>query len=212
MKDENKEKLIQDALTMLDDELILETDKIREKSIKTTIEHGTTTKSEEDDSKEATQIETRWSRNKKMWRSITAVAASVALFFIAGTVWNEVIVPNQPDQMESIVEESIEDDVMNYADRNQDSDSVTNENVDEMDEVCALPSEEALKESQSQTLQSQSQIHLPNQPIGDMQEALQIDELRKVNEIDDLGSFMEACTQVIQLLYKDVIETVKEAF
>ena len=43
MRDENKEKLIQDALNMLDDELILEADEIREKSVNTTIEHSSTT-------------------------------------------------------------------------------------------------------------------------------------------------------------------------
>lgn len=194
MKDENKEKLIQDALNMLDDELILETDEIREKSVSSTIEHSSIM------------------RNKKTWRYITTIAASVAVFFIAGTIWNEVIVPNQPEQMESIVEESVEDDVMNYADRNQNTDTVTGEKEQGGDELNDTPDISEGAQSESQKLLGQEQIHLPCQPVGDMEEELQIDELRKVKEIEDLNSFMEACEQIIQLLYEDIIETVKEAF
>ena len=40
MRDEKKEKLIQDALNLLDDELILEADECRENAVKPMVEHS----------------------------------------------------------------------------------------------------------------------------------------------------------------------------
>lgn len=125
MRDERKEILIQDALNMLDDELILEADEVREKSVNTVIEHGSMLKNENNGN--AKRPNTR-----KSWRYITTLAASVAVFFIAGIVWNEVIVPNQAD--ESIVEE-----------------------IADVDETT--------KSESQMLLQSQEQIHLPNQEV-----------------------------------------------
>lgn len=134
MRDENKEKLIQETLNMLDDELIIETDEIREKSVNTTIEHGSSVK------------------NRKHWRYITSLAASIAVFFIAGAVWNEIIVPNQAD-------ESIAEDEYHYSEGYQRTDSVTNENCKEQDALNEMP-------DISETVKSETQIHLPNQEVG----------------------------------------------
>lgn len=167
MREENRAEILQDAINLLDDELILETDELREeKSVKTIVERSSISKSESLNKEESVKIGKTWSRSEKSWRHITAVAAGITVFLIAGTVWNEVIVPNQPDQMESMVEESVEEDPLNRLDRGQDTDSVTNENEEEMDDLCALPAVEELEKEQSQMLQSQTQIHLPNQEVG----------------------------------------------
>lgn len=143
MRDENKEKLIQDALNMLDDELILEADKLREKSVNTAVEHSSRIK------------------NRKAWRYITTIAASVAVFFLAGTVWNEVIVPNQVD--ESLVESAAEEKQEEF-DRSQDS--ITIENCEELDESNETPDiSEAAKSDYQLKKESQELIHLPCQEV-----------------------------------------------
>lgn len=135
MRDENKEKLIQDALNMLDDELILEADEIREKSVNTMVERGSI------------------SKNKRVWRSITSIAASVAVFLIAGIVWNEVIIPNQVD--ESIVEEITEEDIGYGLNRGGES-----------DELKDMPDiEEAVKAESQMKYEDMQLIHLPNQEV-----------------------------------------------
>ncbi|MBQ3030143.1 MAG: hypothetical protein IJD24_02875 [Agathobacter sp.] len=148
MRDENKEKLIQDALNMLDDELILEADEQREKSANTMVERSSRIK------------------NRKSWRYITTIAAGIAVFFLAGTVWNEVIVPNQAD--ESIQEESVVEGDYNYPIGYQGTDSVTSEKREEFDELNATPDISEVTQSESQMLQKEftNQIHLPNQEVG----------------------------------------------
>ena len=144
MSKENKEILIQNALNMLDDELILEADEKRKKSVNTMVERSSTIKS------------------RKTWRYITTIAASVAVFFIAGTIWNEVIVPNQAD--ESIVE-SAEEEKYGGTDRGQDV--VTTENCEELDELNATPDASEAVKSESQMKQGRVEvIHLPNQEVG----------------------------------------------
>lgn len=157
MRDERKEILIQDALNMLDDELILEADEVREKSANTVIEHGSILGNEKNRS--AKRPNTR-----KSWRYITTLAASVAVFFIVGMVWNEVIVPNQAD--ESIVEQNVINEDYDYPRGYQSADSVTIDNCEEVDELKDTPDVDKTTESESQMLlQSQEQIHLPNQEV-----------------------------------------------
>ena len=60
MREENRENLIQNALNMLDDELILEVDELREKSVNTMDERGSSRK------------------NRRTWRYISTIAASIA--------------------------------------------------------------------------------------------------------------------------------------
>lgn len=145
MREENKEKLVQNALNMLDDELIIETEKIREKSVNTMVERSSIIK------------------NRKRWRYVTSIAASVAVFLIAGAVWNEVIVPNQVD--ESMVEECANEEIETNLDRGEDS--LKHENSKELDELSEIPdiSEGLQAESQIQ-LGSQEVIHLPNQEVS----------------------------------------------
>ena len=157
MRDERKEILIQDALNMLDDELILEADEVREKSVNTVIEHGSILGNEKNRS--AKRPNTR-----KSWRYITTLAASVAVFFIAGIVWNEVIVPNQAD--ESIVEEIADGDIGYGSNRGGAVDEVTIDNCEEVDELKDTPDVDETTKSESQMLlQGQEQIHLPNQEV-----------------------------------------------
>ena len=141
MRDENKEKLIQNALNMLDDELILEADEIREKSVNTTIERSST------------------SKIKRVWRSITTIAASIAVFLIAGMVWNEVIVPNQAD--ESIIEEIEEGDIGYGSNRGGEADELND--MPDVDEV----------------VKTESQIHLQNQEVK-LESAAGVEELVRV--------------------------------
>lgn len=149
MRDERKEILIQDALNMLDDELILEADEVREKSVNTVIEHGSILKNEKNRNAKSTNT-------RKSWRYITTLAASVAVFFIAGIVWNEVIIPNQAD--ESIVEQNVINEDYDYPRGYQSADSVTIDNCEEVDE---------LKDAQGQKLESAAgveslrAVHIP---------------------------------------------------
>lgn len=160
MRDENKEKLIQDALNMLDDELILEADKIKEKSVNTTIERGSI------------------SKNKRVWRSITTIAASVAVFLIAGMVWNEVIIPNQADV--GIVEENVINEDYDYPRGYQSADSVTDENCKELDELNETPDISETEEAESQMKYEDVQlIHLPNQEVK-LESAAGVEELIRV--------------------------------
>ncbi|MBQ6812038.1 MAG: hypothetical protein IJP06_02880, partial [Agathobacter sp.] len=126
MRDERKEILIQDALNMLDDELILEADEVREKSVNTVIEHGSILENENNGN--AKRPNTR-----KSWRYITTLAASITVFFIAGILWNEVIIPNQAD--ESIVEQNVINEDYDYPRGYQSADSVTIDNCEEVDEL-----------------------------------------------------------------------------
>ena len=149
MRDERKEILIQDALNMLDDELILEADEVREKSVNTVIEHGSILENENNGN--AKRPNTR-----KSWRYITTLAASITVFFIAGILWNEVIIPNQAD--ESIVEQNVINEDYDYPRGYQSADSVTIDNCEEVDE---------LKDAQGQKLESAAgveslrAVHIP---------------------------------------------------
>ena len=148
MRDENKEKLIQDALNMLDDDLILEADEIREKSVNTMIERGSISKS------------------KRVWRYVSTMAASVAVFLLAGVVWNEVIVPNQTD--ESIVEEiEEENEKLANADRGQNINDVTFNHPEGTDNLTFIPDvvEVETTDPLSLKLEDGEQIHLPNQEV-----------------------------------------------
>lgn len=184
MRDENKINLIHDALNMLDDELILETDEVRKNTENTTIKQGSILKS-------STENKRKHKKFGKTWHRLTALAASAAVFLIVGFVWNEVKVPNDTYMQEGIVEEQAVEDI---------EDSFENELKND-----------AITESMMMQ-QSQAQIHLPNQEIEDIQEKLEIDELRKIKEVDDFHSFVEACVQVIQLLYEEVAGGVKDDY
>jgi len=71
MREENRAEIIQDAMNLLDDELILEADQIRKQSGK---------------------------RNRYM-RRLTAVAASICVLVMSGALWNEIII--EPSYEES---------------------------------------------------------------------------------------------------------------
>lgn len=160
MRDENKEKLIQEALNMLDDELILEADEIREKSVNTMIERSSSRK------------------NRKVWRYLSTMAASVAVFLLAGVVWNEVIVPNQTD--EGIVEENVINEDYDYPRGYQSADSVTDENCKELDELNETPDISETEEAESQMKYEDVQlIHLPNQEVK-LESAAGVEELIRV--------------------------------
>ena len=149
MRDENKENLIQNAINMLDDELILEADEIRHKSVKSVSEHSSNKK------------------KRGLWRTITTLAASVAVFVIAGTVWNEVIVPNQTD--ESTVEQEVVSGKYDYPEGYQGVDSPSNERGEEMDTVAKTESLE--------TFDNLGQTHLAEQKL---ESAAGVEELIRV--------------------------------
>jgi len=140
MRDENKEKLIQDALNMLDDELILEADEVREKLVNTVVEQSSILENEKNGN-------AKRSNTRKSWRYITTLAASVAVFFIAGIVWNEVIVPNQAD--ESIVEEIAD------VDKTTESES---QMLSQSQEQIHLPNQEADAVAGVESLRA---VHIP---------------------------------------------------
>ena len=152
MRDKNRENLIQDALNQLDDELILEAEQVREKSVNTTVERGSILKS-------STVLHNKRGKQKSSWRYITTLAASVAVFLIAGTIWNEVIVPNQAD--EGVVEQEAIHENYDYPEGYQSIDSVTSERDKETDEL------------------NDEQIHLPNQEVK-LESAAAVGELARV--------------------------------
>lgn len=138
MLEKNRSEIIHDALNQLDDDLIEEVDAIRKSAVNTRDERST---------------------RKKTWRHITTIAASIAIFFIAGFVWSEVIVPNTVNTEEGFVEESAMEDA-HKTDENKD------EIIEEIDDLNAVNETDEIAKSESQMLQqSQEQIHLPNQEI-----------------------------------------------
>lgn len=163
MREENKEKIIQDALNMLDDELILEADELREKAVNAIDEHSSILKMETIDNLNV---------KKKMkssisWRRITTIAAGIAVFFIAGTIWNEVIVPNQADMTEGIVEESAVEETYNYPNGFQDTDTVIIEHCEDCGELNATQDISEIAKSESEVIKQESEtvIHLPDQKV-----------------------------------------------
>lgn len=162
MRDEKRENLIQDALNMLDDELILEADEKREKSVNTMVKRSSSEK------------------NNRIWRYATSIAASVAVFLIAGVVWNEVIVPNQATEG-SIAESQIENEKLADADRGQNINDVTFDHPEGTDSLNFTPDiiEVETAESQSLKLQDGEQIHLPNQEVK-LESVASVEELIRV--------------------------------
>ncbi len=148
MRKEDRAEIIQDALNLLDDELILEADELREKAANTNIEHGSISKINTDNKRTHKKI-------GKSWHRFMALAASVAVFFIAGFVWSRGIVPNGTNTQEGYLEERAVEDT-------QKKDVVT-------DELNAASDAEEVVKSESQMLQeSQVQIHLPDQRIEEL--------------------------------------------
>ena len=147
MRDEKRETIIQDALNLLDDELILEADEQRETSVNTRIKNDFNRK------------------GVKSWRHITTIAASIAIFLIVGMVWNEVIVPNSADKTESIVEESAYEDSIHDLEAGKEADTAIIENCEEVDELSEVYNTDEVKMSQSLQQERETQIHLPCQKV-----------------------------------------------
>lgn len=151
MRDENKEKLIQDALNMLEDELILEADELREKSVNTIVEQSSI-------SKNGKVKKQKNNQHKKTWRYVSTIAASIAVFFIAGTVWNEVIVPNQAN--EGIVEEAVENQEENEkladSDRGQHINDSMVDDLEETDNLTFIPDVTEVEKAASESLKLES--------------------------------------------------------
>ena len=146
MREENRDNLIQEALNLLDDELISEADEKRKKTVNITIERSSIIK------------------NKRVLRYTTTIAASVAVFLLAGTIWSGVIVPNQAD--EGIVEEQAIEENYNYPEGYQSTDSVTSESYKEREELNETPDISEAEKSQSVELKDGEVIHLPCQELG----------------------------------------------
>ena len=89
MKDEKRCECIHDALGYLEDELIEEVDTLRS---------GTTLQKQEDG------IRPMFAKRK--W---IAIAASIALIFIAGNLWNSTIGNHSAPDMESVPEKELSD-------------------------------------------------------------------------------------------------------
>lgn len=104
MRDEKRCEIIHDALNLLDDELILEADVLREKLENTSVERGSIENFLElDDGIENKQKKPRYS-----WRQWTALAASLCVLVIGGWVWNEVILPKGDNAIEEVIVEEID--------------------------------------------------------------------------------------------------------